>query len=277
MADDKFPPLDAGDIDATKQAVHAYARIAGAWCKAYRNRRKHWWHASLRPSLRGLTTGVIYAKTNFEIELDLAGSELRARIGESTVSDRLTGQPSARLAATVSDALRAADIGWDGRVADEAAGNDTEYAGYSADQAKRMNEAIASIAAALEDFRATIREETSPIQVWPHHFDLSMIWLPGPKIPGQDVADEESADKQMNFGFAFGDEAIREPYCYVTAYPLPETLPDVHLPTGTTWHSEGFRGAVLLYRDLAAMKDPAGYLLDLWSGLMEAAREHLCA
>ena len=140
-----------------------------------------------------------------------------------------------------------------------------------------MHRMLGSIAAVLEDFRATIREEKSPIQVWPHHFDLSMIWLPGPKVPGHDPADEEHADKQMNFGFAFGDESIPEPYFYVTAYPLPDTLPDAHLPDGTTWHSQGFNGAVLLYRDLAAMQDPATYLLDMWNGLMEAARDDLCS
>ena len=102
-----------------------------------------------------------------------------------------------------------------------------------------------------------------------------MIWLPGPKVPDQDPADEEYADKQMNFGFVFGDGAIAEPYLYVTAYPLPEALPAVELPAGTTWRTEGFSGAVLLYRDLAAMGDPAAYLQDLWSRLLSAGQTHL--
>ena len=139
-----------------------------------------------------------------------------------------------------------------------------------------MHRVIGSVAAALEDFRATIREEKSPIQVWPHHFDVSMIWLPGGKVAGQDRADEEYADKQMNFGFAFGDASIPEPYFYVTAYPLPEALPAVPLPTGTAWHSDGFNGAVLLYRDLIAMSDPHAYLQELWSTLLAAGSEYLC-
>ena len=97
-----------------------------------------------------------------------------------------------------------------------------------------------------------------------------MIWLPGEKVPGQDSSDEEHSDKQMNFGFAFGDSSIKDPYFYVTAYPLPEALPATRLPAGTTWMSEGFSGAVLLYGDLVATKDPAGYLQELWSILLEA-------
>ena len=275
MSDDKFPALDAGKLNATRQAVHAYARVAGAWAKARRRKRKHWWHASLRPSLYGLTTGVIYGPVDFEIELDLASSRLHVRTCTSTFSERLQGQSSADVAATIRDRLQAA--GADAEPAPDLEFiNDDTYPDCSADQANAMHRAIGSVAAALEDFRATIREEKSPIQVWPHHFDVSMIWLPGGKVAGQDGADEEYSDKQMNFGFAFGDENIPEPYFYVTAYPLPDAMPDVALPTGTTWHSDGFNGAVLLYKDLAAMEDPHAYLQELWSTLLAAGREHLC-
>ena len=127
----------------------------------------------------------------------------------------------------------------------------------------------------MESFRAGIREETSPIQLWPHHFDLSMLWLPGDRVSGQDPDNEEYADKQMNFGFTFGDAGIPEPYFYVTAYPLPDAFSSLQLPTGTTWHSEGFSGALLLYRSLIENADPDGYLLHLWNSLLSAGREQL--
>ena len=182
MADDKFPPLDAAELDATRQAVHAYARVAGAWCKSTRKKRKHWWHASLRPSLYGLTTGVIYGDTDVEIELDLLSSHLHVRTCTSTLSERLIGQSGAAIARTICGALLAAGV--DERVLPETGFvTDATYSDYSADQANRMHRAIGSVAAALENFRAGIREEKSPIQLWPHHFDLSMIWLPGKKVP----------------------------------------------------------------------------------------------
>lgn len=276
MADGKFPPLDPGALDATRRAVHAYARVAGGWAKAARRKRKHWWHASLRPSLYGMTTGVIYGDTDFEIELNLAESCLEIRTCTSIHRERLTGQPSARLAAVIQSALFAAGV--DERLAPAVdVESDEEYPDYSPSQASLMHRTIGSISSVLEDFRAGIREEKSPIQIWPHHFDLSMIWLPGPKIAGQDPADEEHADKQMNFGFAFGDEGIPEPYFYVTAYPLPDDLPNVELPEGASWHSDGFSAAVLRYDDLLKSVDPAGCLLDLWGRLMQAGREQLCA
>ena len=275
MSDDKFPALDPAELEATRRAVHAYARVAGAWARAKRKKRKHWWHASLRPSLYGLTTGVIYGPTDFEIELDLASSRLHLRTCTSTFSERLQGQSSAQLAASIDAALQGAGV-TESPAPDLAFITDAAYPGCSADQANVMHRVIGSVAAALEDFRATIREEKSPIQVWPHHFDVSMIWLPGGKVAGQDRADEEYSDKQMNFGFAFGDESIPESYFYVTAYPLPDALPKVVLPAGTSWQSDGFNGAVLLYRDLIASEDPNAYLQDLWSTLLSAGSEYLC-
>ena len=274
MANGKFLALDAGTIATTRDALHGYARVAGGWAAAQRRKRKHWWHASLRPSLNGLTTGVIRGPVDFEVEVDFANSLLHVRTHASTKSERLSGQPSRELATWVHDVLVAAGVD-----AKTVPGNDklsdTAYPDYSADTAQSLHRAFAAVAAALEDLRADMHEETSPIQVWPHHFDLSMIWLPGHKIKGEDPSDEESSDKQMNFGFAFGDESIPEPYFYITAYPTPDAMPKLDLPGPASWRTEGFSGAVAVYEDVAATQDPHAYLLQLWNVLLVAGREHL--
>ncbi len=274
MSNNRFPELQADAIGVTRDALHAYSRVLGDCLKGERTGRKHWWHASLRPSVTGLTTGVVRAETDFELALDFVASQARVRTPNRYVATDLRGQSELKLASWVDETL--AGIGIESALAAGDGGRSgSEYGAYSPIQAQIMNHALASVAAALEEFRAGIREETSPIQVWPHHFDLSMIWLPGHKIPGQDPADEEYSDKQMNFGFAFGDAGIEEPYFYVTAYPLPDDLPRVELPQGTSWVSEGFSGAVLLYRDLVAMQKPASYLQELWSVLLAAGQKHL--
>jgi hypothetical protein len=102
-----------------------------------------------------------------------------------------------------------------------------------------------------------------------------MLWLPGEKISGQDPADEEYSDKQMNFGFVLGDQTIAEPYFYVTAYPTPEGMAEVSLPAGAQWRSEGFTGAVLPYAGLLRHGDPQAELLKLWRTLLDAGRERM--
>lgn len=277
MAIQRFPPLEELAIRETRDALHAYSRILGAWLKSYRSKRKHWWHLSLRLSLNGLTTGVINGEIDFEIELDLRHSELHVRTATGgNLSETLTGQPVCELADVVSGFLAARGIdNADRAQAIQEAGQDTRFDAYSPEQADLMARVLTDVAATLKRFRANIREECSPIQLWPHHFDLSMLWLPGEKVPGQNPADEESADKHMNFGFTFGDEGIAEPYFYVTAYPLPESLPDMPLSAGTAWRSEPFSGAVLRYKTLADMSHPDNYLLDLCTRLLSAGRERM--
>ncbi len=269
-----FPHIEGVEFTETRDALHGYAQVLGDWLKSSRPRRKHWWHASLRPSLRGLTTGVVHAGVDFELELDLRESQLRAESSNGgSFVEPLGGQPVAKLARSIEAFLKAEGLDErlipDSRPATEGA---EPFPGYSADHARWLANVFNSTSSVMAEFRAGIPEETSPIQAWPHHFDMSMLWLPGRKIPGQDPDNEEYSDKQMNFGFTFGDDGISEPYYYVTAYPELEAFPTLPLPVGTAWHTEGFRGVVLPYRSLVENSDPGAYLLDLWNGLLNAGR-----
>lgn len=271
----QFPRLDREYTDATRAALHAYARVLGDWLKSCRPRRKHWWHASLRPSLHGFTSGVVHAEVDFELALNLRSNLLSAETEDGArLSVTLAGQSEAEIAKVIHEFLAEQGVA----TADGATGagrSDHPFVEYSPERCNRLGRALAAVNNAMSEFRAGIKEETSPIQLWPHHFDLSMLWLPGEKIEGQDPDNEEYSDKQMNFGFAFGDESIPEPYFYVTAYPLPDGFPSLELPAGTEWRSEGFSGAVLAYETLLQSDDPRGYLLDLWAGLLSAGREQM--
>jgi hypothetical protein len=277
MTKHAFPNLDAEEIVETRDAVHVYSQVIGDWRTSCLAHRKHWWQISVYPSVRGLTTGMIQAGIDFELELDLQADRLLGHVaGGGTLSEPLDGRSGRDLASAVANFLT--DQGIEPRLVPEdknRESHDVTAAGYSADIAGDLGTAVRSINAAMSSFRAPIAEETSPIQIFPHHFDLAMLWLPGEKIPGQDPADEESSDKQMNFGFAFGDSGVPEPYFYVTAYPLPDAMPGLALPEGTNWQSEGFSGAVLLYRRLLEETNPEEYLVRLWNGLLSAGRQNM--
>jgi hypothetical protein len=280
MTHPHFPDLDPQDYAATRDALHAYSRILSGWMTSCRAQRKHWWHASLRPSLVGVTTGVIHADVDFEIELNIRESALcvATAVGKAMRED-LYGQSAGEVSAKVGEFLNSAGVSIppEGAVAKRSPGSDASFPAYSAEVANKLARVLSGVSAALTAFRAGIREETSPIGLWPHHFDLAMLWLPGDKVAGQNPADEESADKQMNFGFTFGDEGIPEAYFYVTAYPLPEGFSEQLLPARTEWYSEGFNGALLRYGRLLQEPDPARYLVQLWEGLVAAGRAQLRA
>ena len=100
----QLPPIPTAGLAETKSALHAAAKVLGDQLKRTRPRRKHWWHASLRLSLHGLTTGVIAGEVDVELEIDFAESELlfRSSSGE-TREVSLLGQ-SAR---EISDSVHA--------------------------------------------------------------------------------------------------------------------------------------------------------------------------
>lgn len=274
-----FPALYDTALPATCDALHRYGRVLGRWITTSRVPRKHWWQGSLRPSLRGVTSGVIYAGLHFELELNLIDSQLHARTtGGDELLRSLHGQAAEAVDQEIQEFL--VGRGLDDRFVpkDDVAAEQGESSAYSAECAQHVAGAWSSVTSAMEDLRAGIREETSPVQIWPHHFDLVMTWLPGDKIAGQDpdsIEKADYADKQMAFGFTLGDDTIAEPYLYVSAYPLPAAFPTLPLPTGTAWHTTGFQAAVTPYRVLTDSRDPTGYLADLWRGLLSAGHTHL--
>ncbi len=258
----EFPAMMPGEFGPTRDALHAYSKILGDYLKALRPKRKHWWHISLRPSLRGVSTGVVRTEgLDFELELDLYASRLLARTADGADWQvELHGQPAAEPAARLRAFLL--DAGLDASGLPSTDYPLDSYADYAPSQAASIGRVVAAATAVLANLRAGIREETSPIGFWPHHFDLAMLYLPGGLIEGQDPADEEYADQQMNFGFAFGDDLVPEPYFYATAYPTPSGFPQSPLVDGVEWHSNGFKGMVWRYARLRRHPDPGRALLD---------------
>jgi Family of unknown function (DUF5996) len=275
MTQRSFPEMTSGDVTETRDAVHAYSQVLGDWRASCLPRRKHWWHISVFPSARGLTTGLVQANIDFELELDMNADCLRARVADGpSMSEPLGGRPACELANAVTGFLT--DHGIDRKlvpVDKQRKSHNVVASGYSSEVAANLAAVLRAISAAMMDLRARVAGETSPIQLWPHHFDLAMLYLTGEKIPGQDPADEELSDKQINFGFAFGDAYVPEPYFYITAYPFPDGLTDLQLPDGAVWQSEGFTGVVLRYRRLLEEQNPREYLVGLWRDVLSAGKQ----
>ncbi|MDH3712259.1 MAG: DUF5996 family protein [Gammaproteobacteria bacterium] len=275
-----FPTIpDSPAFTSTRDALHAYSRILGDWAAHCRTRRKHWWHGSVRLALHGLSSGVICHSVDFQLDLDVRDSQFRVQTANgSCLVQALHGQTPASLAEAARDFLGANGIAPEHMPAPrEDAAHARTYVDFSPEHARTIGYVWRAVLTALERLRNELREETSPLQLWPHHFDISLLWLPGELIHGQDPDNEEYADKQMNFGFTLGDTGIGEPYFYITAHPLPDALQATPLPEGSYWNTSSFTGAALLYKTLLRQSDPQTYLLELWRIMVHAGRQHLLA
>lgn len=56
-----YPELEGPHWPETRDAIHAYSKIPGAYCKALSPKQKHWWHVALQPNLLALLRAVLVA------------------------------------------------------------------------------------------------------------------------------------------------------------------------------------------------------------------------
>lgn len=264
-----FPALPLDEWRATRDTIRLYSKITSRIRRALAPREKHWFHISLSVAAAGLTTTPIPAgDVVFELLLDFASHELALATSRGERWHMpLRGQSVAELGGALMAAL--ANMGIHPEV-DPGKISDTTPGAYDAPAVERFWRALSRIDAVFKRFKGGLRGETSPVQLWPDHFDLAMLWFSGRLVPGYDPSNEEFADEQMNFGFVTGDAGIPKPYYYVTAYPLPAGLAETALPAGAYWHNQGWQGAVLLHRALVDVDDPEEKLLDFLSAVHRA-------
>jgi len=258
----QLPKLRLADWKPTRDTLHQYARILGKLRGRYMPESRHWWHITLSVSARGFTTAPFpIGGQNLELTLDLVANRLAIDSSDGwSAALPLAGQSAAGLCHRLNAALAAAGIEMEPDLLSAFDGE--ERLPYDIEAVARFRQVMNWVAAAFKTFKGGLREETSPVQIFPHHMDLAMNWFSGRLVAGIDPADEENADEQMNFGFVTGDGSIPDAYFYVTTYPSPDGWTDLTLPDGAYWHTEGWTGAVLPYAALLSDSSPFELLLD---------------
>jgi len=270
---ENLPVLELARWRSTRDALHGYVRVLGQLRAAFAPPHKHWWHITLIPSARGLTmTPMPGGVAAIEVTLDIANDRVEVVSSEGAIETiPLTGQSALELGVALGQALRS--LGTEPPPLSDAIGSTVHH--YDASAARRFWSALSAVDLVFRQFRGSLREETGPVQLFPHHFDLSLNWFSGRCVPGVDPNDAENADEQMNFGFVTGDDGIAEAYFYATAYPLPSNLTDAPLPAGAHWHTEGFTAAILPYAAIAERNDGRGRLLEFLTCAQMAGAERM--
>ena len=272
MAQNPFPPLPLSAWQPTRDTLQTYAKVLGNIRGALSPPRKHWWHISLCINARGITTSPVPADDiTFEAGLDFARHTvwIDSSRGERW-SAPLTGQSASQFSTDLLAILAEMDIYPD--VNRSLFENGTPL-DYDHNAVSEYWCALAQIDTIFRRFQAGLREETSSVQLWPHHFDLAMMLLTGRLVPDQDPEDPEYSDEQMSFGFVTGDESMSEPYFYATAWPPPDGLLDTPLPGAAYWHTAGFTGAVLQYNALVDDDDAGTTLFDFLRTIHQAGAQ----
>jgi hypothetical protein len=277
MQNNLFPDLHLNDWKETRDTLHKYSQMVGAIRETMSDPHPHWWHISLLVSKCGLTTTSI-RKTrdpaddqSFEVSLDLEKHKLKVESSfREEMQIALTGQSLSALCDETCALLT--DIGVHTPI-ERPSFIDGSPRKYNQEKARNYWNALEEINRIMNKFRAELSGERSPVQLWSHHFDLSMSWYSGRLIPDKDPDDAESSQEQMMFGFSTGDDGIPDAYFYIIPYPTPESFPNFDMPEGARWNAEGFSGGVLMYETLLKSDNPEELLLNYFRTFQKAGAE----
>lgn len=279
-----LPSLPLASWTATKDTLHLWLQIVGKVKLAYMPPRNHWWHVTLRPHLRGLTTGRIPvdATRRFEIGVDLvdhvvtidteAGAqervelvdglsvaafdeELHARLGRLGLDVPIVGKP---FGVPMTTAFK----------------EDDAHASYDREAVTRWWRILAWSDNVFEAFRGSFYGKTSPVQLFWHSLDLAFSRYSGRRAPAMPEADpvtqEAYSHEVIAFGFWAGDDLLPEPSYYSYTSPEPDHLRSTSLPAPARWtERDGGSLAILDYEAVRTAPDPEGLLRSFLDGAYE--------
>lgn len=249
-----FPSLDG--FGPTRETLHLYSQAIGVVARAHGIAHPKWWHISLKLRPDGLTTDTIPLPDGglLTLRLDLL---THAVVLETSRGDRQHWDMTAGLTSTaMGDAVITAvnKFGLTGPFAREKFENN-EARAYDTAVVKRTFQALGSASTLFKRHQVKLDGVVSPVQVWPHGFDLAFDWF-GTRVETYEENGETHASAaQLNLGFYPGPDDASS-YFYSNPWPFePDQLLGHALPSSAQWHTDGWQGTKLPYSTL--VDDPA--------------------
>jgi hypothetical protein len=236
--DHTLPPLLSKRLAPTRDYLQGVALVLSALQRAYVEKDPHDWQYGLDVGMRGVLTR----------PMTIAGQEVRAGLDLVRHKVRLGNSSWSLEEYRPPEILNNIEVWLESHGAAVSLKEPNFTSGarhFDASQSSDYATALWWMNTRFRELTTTLKGGlVSPILLYPHHFDLSLVWFP---------FDDK---RQVAIGFSMGDETITEPYLYLTAYPEPGGFTSLKLPSGTHWQSSGFSGAILPYSDLCQSADP---------------------
>lgn len=279
-----FPSLAYESWVESKETLHLFLQIIGKVRLKAHPKLNHWWHVTLYPAARGLTTGRIpYGEGSFEIFFDMLDHVVRiTRHDGRDIRFDAPGKTVAAFHRALFEALKTLDVHVEilGRPYENkstmAFAKDDRPRAYDIEAVSRYLQAICSIASVFEVFRGRFVGKQTPVQLFWHSFDLVVTRFSGRAYPleGGTQSDKEAYSHEViSVGFWPGDDSFPTAAFYGYAYPEPEDLKTSPLaPAEALWvDKNGAAMAILDYEDMRQSADPAAALLSFIESLYQGA------
>lgn len=279
-----LPPLTYTDWVDTRDTLHLFLQIIGKIRLKTHPKLNHWWHVTLYPSARGVTTGLIpHGEVSFEISYDMIDHHVTiSRSDARQTQFDVAGRTVAEFYGETMKGLR--DLGIVVEIYPVPYENksttpfpdDTSPRAYDKQAITDYWKALCWIAGVFEQFRARFNGKQTPVHLYWHSFDLVVTRFSGRAHPleGGTASDKEAYSHEViSIGFWPGDDSFQHAAFYGYAYPEPAGLSDVALaPKAAHWvDKNGGALAVLTYDDLLQSAEPKTDLLAFLESLYQGA------
>lgn len=243
------------DWEPTRASLHAYALAIDAIPRTHGVVHPRWWHISLKVGPTGLATDPVPlpgSDRTVTIRMDLHDHDVVMQVdgGDEQRFPMTAGLTGTEMADRLIAA--AADLGLHGDYSRDKFEN-SDPRTYEPEHAAVYFEAVSLADQLFETRRAAVTGEVSPVQIWPHNFDMSFEWFGTRLETYEEGGETKTLPGQINLGFYPAGRA----YFYSNPWPFDAAELTGHpLPHGASWHREGWEGSILYYDQVAG--DPDG-------------------
>jgi hypothetical protein len=237
---------------STRATLHAYARAVGVVPRAHAVSRPRWWHVALEVRPSGLVAEPIAIPGGgaLQLRMDLLDHAVFLERSDGSVTRFAmdAGLSGTEFGERILDTLAAMGIRGDyerSRFEDEDAGD------YDSAAVRAFFATLVNLDGLFRRIRVSLPGEGSPVNFWPHGFDLAFEWFGSRLVEQEEEGEVTHVPAQINLGFYSGGR----PYFYSNPWPFDPALTSVDLPHGAQWHDEGWQGSILYYDEIVGDPD----------------------
>jgi hypothetical protein len=262
--------------EPTLQTLNHYAKAIGAVPRALSAPHPKWWHISLKVQESGAATDPIphpsADNVSFKLLMNLQSHavEISTSHGQFASVSMAEAQSASGFGGSLLAALQ--EIGIQTEVERELFEDEGDRS-YDMAHAEAYRQALNEVDQLLKVHRADLQGETSPVQLWPHHFDLAFEWFGTRAVIHEEDGETTEHPSQINFGFSPGDGSHPAPYFYSNPWPFQDQLVGDSLPSGARWFTESWQGTLLPYSAVSGGSSEA--LTAYFRRVFELASPHL--
>jgi hypothetical protein len=286
---DAWPTLPWTEWQDTVTTLQLWLQIVGKIRMALAPKTNHWWHVTLYPTSRGLTTSPMpYGQRFIQIDFDFLSHQLLFQTSEGR-QENLALKPMS-VAEFYSQVLGTMDgLGMPIKIRPMPEempdpipfDQDYQHNAYDAVYVTRFHQVLLQTSRVFTEFRAQFLGKVSPVHFFWGAMDLAVTRFSGSLAPKHDrvpniadhVVQSAYSHEVSSCGFWPGGPLLPEPIFYAYAFPAPIGFAEAQVRPAEAQFNPALGEFVLPYEAVRTAQNPDQTLMDFLQDTYAAAAD----